>query len=88
MKKKASTKEDFLNELKSKQRKINRLEKIILKLKENQAEEINNRTKELIYRSETQLKRAELASKSGNWNCTWNFQNYIFLKRRRKNLWS
>jgi PAS domain S-box-containing protein len=67
MKKKASTKEDLLNELKSKQRKINRLEKLILELKESQAEEINNRTKELIYRSETQLKRAELASKSGNW---------------------
>jgi PAS domain S-box-containing protein len=67
MKKKASTKEDLLNELKSRQRKINRLEKIIRELKDNQAEKLNTRAKELISRSETQLKRAELASKSGNW---------------------
>ena len=67
MKEEAKTKKDLLKELKSLQRKVNRLEKASRKSNNSQAEKIRVPTKELIRQSEARLKRAELASKSGNW---------------------
>ena len=67
MKEEAKTKKDLLKELRSLQRKVNRLEKANRKPSSSQAEKIHVHTKELIRQSEARLKRAELASKSGNW---------------------
>jgi PAS domain S-box-containing protein len=67
MKEEARTKKDLLKELKSLQKKVNRLEKASRKLSSSQAPEIRVHADELIHQSEARSNRAELVSKSGNW---------------------
>ena len=67
MKEEANTKKDLLKELKLLQTKINRLEIANRKLSSSYANKMDASTVERIHQSEARLKRAELASKSGNW---------------------
>jgi PAS domain S-box-containing protein len=67
MKEEAKTKKELLKELKSLQRKVNSLEKTNRKLSGSRAKKMVVSASELIQQSEARLKRAELASKSGNW---------------------
>ncbi|MGA7720145.1 MAG: PAS domain S-box protein [Ignavibacteriaceae bacterium] len=67
MKEEAKTKKELLKELKLLQRKINRLEIANRKLSCSYANRMEASTVERIHQSEARLKRAELASKSGNW---------------------
>jgi PAS domain S-box-containing protein len=67
MKEEAKTKQDLLKELKLLQRKVKHLEKAKHKKSSRKTKKINIRSEELVRQSEARLRRAELASKSGNW---------------------
>jgi PAS domain S-box-containing protein len=67
MSEEAKTKKELVEEIKTLQKKINRLEKANGKSNKNKTKKIRVRAEKLIGQSEARLKRAELASKSGNW---------------------